>query len=176
MTEPTVLPNVVTALISAFTAAGLTTLFSLWRFRQERWWEKKFESYVAIMESLHNIAMPYDEELEASGTGAKVSDARKKELAEKLHASLNEIYKQVYTGEFLLTPDAVDALRLMLRSVDDAGVERDFVSHQDRCSKAIHACIDKMRSLAKGDLHYGRFWRQFYCLKIGICTRTTNDR
>ena len=34
------LPSVVTALISAFTAAVLTTWFSLWRFRKERWWDK----------------------------------------------------------------------------------------------------------------------------------------
>lgn len=160
------LANVITALISAFAAALLTTWFSLWRFRQERWWEKKFQSYVAIMEALHEIGLLSDEELEASGTGTKLSDQRKKELSEKLSDGQNEINKQLYTGQFLLRDESVEALRSFLRDLDTAEAETDFITHHDRRSNAVHSCIVRMRLLAQQDLGSGTLRGLFRGLKF----------
>jgi hypothetical protein len=49
--------SILVALISAFAASALTTWLALWRFRRERWWDKKFACYVSIIEALAIIAL-----------------------------------------------------------------------------------------------------------------------
>jgi len=160
------LTNVITALISAFAAAVLTTWFSLWRFRKERWWERKFLSYVAIIEALHDIGIESDEELEASGTGITISDRRKNELRDKLHGGLNVINKEIHTGEFLLEDDTVEALRSCLREIDDANACVDFISHHEQRSKAVHSCITRVCSLARQELQSETLLSLFRRLRV----------
>jgi hypothetical protein len=144
--------GIVTALVSAFAAATLTTWFSLWRFQKERWWDKKFESYAAIMESLHNMALRFDAEVEGIGRDAQISADAQQEFQEKYHAGEMEIYKQIAIGEFLLTPKAVESLRKMLRDLDDAKGTNDFSQYIGGSSKAIWDCLERTRSIARSDL------------------------
>jgi hypothetical protein len=143
--------------LAAFSAAGLTAWFSLLRFRKERWWEKKFQSYVAIMEALHNIGAGFDEDLEAAGTGQKISDERRLELTQQYRAGKKEIYKQIDVGRFLLADDTVSSLQKFLRDLDDAGAENDFDSYNGRSSIAVQSCIERTRSIARKDLGAGLF-------------------
>jgi hypothetical protein len=141
--------------LAAFSAAGLTAWFSLLRFRKERWWEKKFESYAAIMEALHNIGAEIDEELDPSTPDRTISEERRLELAEQRRKSEKEIYKQIDIGQFLLPKDAVLTLQKFLRDIGSAEGERDLGAYLDGSSKAVHSCIERMRLLAKEDLRPG---------------------
>jgi hypothetical protein len=138
--------------LAAFSAAGLTAWFSLLRFRRERWWEKKFEAYVAIMEALHDIVAGFDEELEPGDISAE----RKVELREQYRSGRNAVYKQIDIGRFLLNDDTVSALQKMLRELDNAEGGTDFSEYLSSSSHAVHTCIERIRAIGKRDLRSGR--------------------
>src|SRR5260370_11499645 len=145
--------------LAAFSAAGLTAWFSLWRFRKERWWEKKFESYVAIMEALHNMVAGFDEAFEASAGGREVPPDLQRKLEEKHLAGIEEISKQINIGEFLLISDTTKTLVLLISNLENAKATNSHGEYLDRSSHAIHDCLDKIRIYARQELQGG--WKPF---------------
>jgi hypothetical protein len=112
------------------------------------------------MEALHNLVQGFDEELEFSGIGRKISERRQEELLAKFQIGENEIYKQIDVGKFLLFEETVERLQALLRALDLAEAETDFAAHHDRASKAIHSCIEHISSLAQKELRPASLWRR----------------
>jgi hypothetical protein len=153
------LPTILTSLFTAFVAAVLTAWFSLWRFRSERWWEKKFSSYLAIMEALHDMQLGFDEYMEKIYRGMMVIGGMETSLEEKFIAGKREIYKQIDIGEFLLSPATVKALQDVLGAVEHAKDTPSYSEYADSASFAIATCLKQMRMLARNDLQRGaRAW------------------
>ncbi len=67
----------VLAAFTAVIASFVTARFALRRFYSEKWWEKKYEGYSSILESLHYIVRHFDEEMTATAGGREIPDDRK---------------------------------------------------------------------------------------------------
>ncbi len=129
-----ILSSLVIALVSAFAAAGLTTWFALLRFRKERWWDKKFESYAALIQALHDMAIGFDEEVEASAVGHVLSENSIQEHGKQYNSGRDELIRQLYIGEFLLHPSTISALRCLLRDLDSVSTVPDGTGYLTRSS------------------------------------------
>jgi hypothetical protein len=150
--------TVFTALISAFAAAILTTWFSLWRFRQERWWEKKYEVYASIINSLHALYrgfdterfLPYDDGL--MGSIKSPEHIRLENQHKQFETAKLEIKRIVTIGDFILSEDAVKELETLLSKfvMPTPNEQLDTIAE---IGQAIETCLTRIRQLAKNDLN-----------------------
>jgi hypothetical protein len=147
--------NILTSLLTAFIASVLTAVFAFWRFRSERWWEKKFAAYEAIFEALHDMTTGFDYELEIIEQGGTVSEDEMREHAEQFLVGKTKIRKQIDVGEFLLPKTAIDALWKLMKELDKAQRGTSYHDYIDEMCLALTRSLGEIRQIAKSDLRSG---------------------
>jgi len=97
--------GVVIAVVSAVLATSLSAL----RYYRERWWERKYELYVDVLNALHDLEGAADELSEL----AKVWENPKnwEGLRKKMFARVYEIKRLFGISKLILSNDAVEALQ-----------------------------------------------------------------
>ncbi len=116
---------------------------------------QKFDSYVSIMEALHNMVAAFDEAFEASISGRKVPPDLEQNLEVKHLAGIEEISKQLDIGEFLLIPDTPKALRSMLNNLENHKETNSHSDYIEGSSQTIHNCLDQIRIYVRRELEGG---------------------
>lgn len=143
--------------LTALTAVGasyFTARFALRRFYSEKWWEKKYEGYSSILESLHYIVRHFEEEMTASAGGKEIPDDRKQELREKYRDAEDELVKRMDIGQFVISDAAVAVLTTFQNELATAGYTRDWVEYLDGSGVASRKALKQMRDIAKRDLEH----------------------
>ena len=80
------MPDLLTIFISAFVAmivATVTAIFAHTRYRLEKLWDRKFQSYIEIIEAMHYIKMLLTLEMNAEIEKREIDDDRRRELNER---------------------------------------------------------------------------------------------
>lgn len=149
-------PQIIVVAITAIITSLITYWFALRRFYSEKWWEKKNESYDAILESLHYIARDFDEEMHAAITGVKISEDRKEEYRKKRREAQDELAKRMDIGQFVISDKAVAALAEFQKEFASAENTRDWGEFLDGSIAATSKALQQMRDAAKRDL---KGWR-----------------
>ena len=90
------------ALLIALVSAWLTVRLSLRRFRLERLWDRKAQSYERVLEAFHKSKKFSFEHLRAWEHGRELTDERDKELRRLAHEALEEILRVSDVGSFTL--------------------------------------------------------------------------
>lgn len=144
----------VLAAFTAVIASFVTARFALRRFYSEKWWEKKYEGYSSILESLHYIARHFDEEMTASAERKAIPDDRKQEILEKYHDAEDELVKRMDIGQFVISDAAVAVLTTFQNELATAGYTRDWVDYLDGGGVASRKALKQMRDIAKRDLEH----------------------
>jgi hypothetical protein len=142
-------------LLAAFLTAPLTAWLAMRRFSAEKWWEKKLEAYLAIIEALHHLERPYDEVMEAWWSGSETP----KETPEawlKHRESLSEIRKYIDMGELVISERASALLDRLLARLAEARRETDFAPFVEKSATAVHECLIELKRLAIEDLRLAR--------------------
>jgi len=143
--------NILIAIVVAFLSSWITVQLSLSRFRTERWWEKKADTYTKIIEALHNSKALLEAELGSLEDGADMADDRHKELKKRAHVAYDEIIKARDVGEFLLSRKALNCLKQYKDdSMTDPNATWDEYLNQE--FSATKKCIDALIIIAKEDL------------------------
>ncbi len=141
--------------LTAATAVGasfFTARFALRRFYSEKWWEKKYEGYSSILESLHYIARDFDEEWDAMTRGREIPDDRKDELSAKFREAKDELAKRMDIGQFVISDAAVAVLATFQKELGSGRRANDFPEYIERGGKATNKALRQMRAIAKRDL------------------------
>jgi hypothetical protein len=85
-------------------AIVLTAWFALRRFRSEKWWERKAETYAAIFDAMDNLLeevdLLTDEEMTRSNA---ITPEHRTKLAEAAGEARRQIRKASRVGSFLLS-------------------------------------------------------------------------
>ena len=144
--------QILVAAITAIIASLLTSWFALRRFYSEKWWEKKYESYGAILESLHYIGRGFDEQMGAAITGVEITDDRKEEHRKKHREARDELAKRMDIGQFVVSDKAVDVLSEFQKELASAGHARDWGEYLNGSLAATNKALQQMRDIAKRDL------------------------
>jgi len=155
----TIIRDLVIGVVIAVVSASVTVYFAIRKFRTEKWWERKVDIYISIIEALHHVKRGTQDSLNACQEPRKVNEEHQKQLTEKYYASWDEIHKAVDTGSFFLCRQArtvLDALIVELRKADDdAGLHRTDFNVYDAYStrlEAINRCLEALPPIAKKDL------------------------
>ncbi len=141
--------------LTAVTAVGasfFTAKFALRRFYSEKWWEKKYEGYSSILESLHYIARDFHGEWDAATRGREIPDDRKDELSAKFRAAKDELAKRMDVGQFVISDAAVAVLATFQKELGTANTTEGWPPYIDECLVATDKALQQMRTIAKRDL------------------------
>ncbi len=146
----------IVAILTALVTIPLTAWLATRRFYSEKWWERKLEAYLALIEALHHLSLPFDQKIEAMIENRELPEVKQDSYWAKHHEAEAEIMKQIDMSELLISPDAVALLREMFRSSSSANAEMDLVSYLSKNQKAISKCVDDLKKVAMKDLKLTR--------------------
>jgi len=102
--------NFFTSIVVAVLASYLTVRFSLRKFYTEKWWERKCNAYIGIIESLHDIILFLEIKQTDYGQGTGLSVEKEKEIQESYKIAYQKVKKATDIGSFLISKDAEDIL------------------------------------------------------------------
>ncbi len=139
-------------IIIASVSAWITVQLSLRKFRTERWWELKVESYKKVIEALHHSKTYIDQFMDATIEGRELPESRKEELFIQARKGLDEIIKAIDVGAFSLSERALSRLREYQREIREVKKTQDFFEYLEGEQKTTKECLDDLIEIAKKDL------------------------
>lgn len=152
-----VIPSAISA-ISAVVVACVAWA-ALRRFKSQKWWERRVDSYLRVLDALADASAYYDRELRAEARGNQVPDDQREDLVRRARKADQEIQKVIDVAELFISDEAHQRLIQYKndsaradRPVDDDGVHIGWAGHLGARSNAIRACLADMVKIAKGDL------------------------
>ncbi len=146
--------NMIPNLLISIFIVYLTVRLSIRRFRNERWWERKADTYSSVMEALHHMRKYYIMEIKNLETDKELSKEEKQELLEKSQKSVEQISMAVDIGSFLISDEAVDCLNVLQNGLKEAwdNTHANIYDYFDSGYDNIETCIKSIRKIAKRDL------------------------
>jgi hypothetical protein len=168
MDEPTKLAvSFASSVIVAVIVAIITVRLSLQRFRSERWWEKKVDAYIEIMDALYLIHDFYSRHLMQVDMGYEISDEARAELHRQSQAAEDEVSRSIVVGELLISRQAVHVLSDVSARRESIGVDREMTVSEIYAQNQflVEECINQLRALAKQDLGVEKTSKMFAVFK-----------
>lgn len=144
--------NLIVGFIIAVTTSWFTVRFSLGRFYRERLWDKKYERYTAIIESLHHMKSFCYEHLEASYEGKGVSKERDTHLRNESSKAQDEIWKARDIGLFIVHAKVIARLDKLQADLNKARNHQMWQEYLDAEGEAVSSCLKDIIEIAKSDL------------------------
>ncbi len=147
---PEIVWQILTGIIIATASAWITVQLSLRRFRTERWWERKVESYTNVIEALHNSKAFASYHLKTGGR--EIPEERDKELRSRTREANDEILKATDVGAFSLSEKALTRLRKYNNEEEEASELVDWYGYLVADLEATERCLKDLIEIAKKDL------------------------
>ena len=164
-------PTLAAAFVSQVLVALITVQLALGRFRQEKWWERKYEAYSEILISLHRLRKSYFADLEDYHDGTEPSEERKAESRADYKLSSDDLMRHGDLGDFLISPEAVSLLKQYAADTRAASKSENYHDYLDENLDAVQRFLSSLLPVAKADLKaspsvasLGRLRRRFSCL------------
>ena len=151
-----ILISLIPALIVSVITAVITARITLKQFYSERWWERKADTYSHIIEQLSYMAYCHGEWLDEV-EGEKIKTEEYKIRLRNLYLPAKEsVRKASFTGAFIISQKAADALEQLNRQLDYEDPNGDWFADYEMSYKALKTCINELRVQAQKDLLHKR--------------------
>ncbi len=143
-----VLPSLAVAVVTSI----LTVRLSIRRFYEEKWWEKKYEVYGQLFESLHHLKKYAIEHLDAYELHEEIPAEKKKKLEKDRKKFSREFEKLYDLASFQLSSKAVDILNEYDRKKKATENNENLYEWIANEAAATIDCLKKLSYEAKRDL------------------------
>lgn len=144
--------SVLLQLVLTIGAAFLGAWLALMRFRTERWWERKAETYITLVEALHEMSMPTAEIFDAGFRGQDISPEVEKELWDSFKRAKRKVWMIADTADFVISSEVFNAIQEMGQGLSQANDAHDFYTHLDETGKAVDDCLIKVKKIGVQEL------------------------
>ena len=144
--------HIIPGLLISVAAAFVTVRLSLGRFRTERWWERKADSYTLIIKALHHMKEHCIKELRTLEYGTELSEETTKELGAKSKEGFEQISMATDIGSFIISNEAVDCLKDFQKKSQGIEFGNDVYGYFDSQAAIVKECLNSIREIAKRDL------------------------
>jgi len=148
--------NTLTQLLPQFAIAVLTALITVYlalhRFRTEKWWERKAETYSHIIEALHSAKHTLEVNYKAEMNRHDIPAERDKTLNERSLQANDDIRKSIDTSAFLLCDAAHQRLVRYSKEADAVDTECSYFEYLDNLIPIHASCIADIIKIARKDL------------------------
>lgn len=146
------------AAISAAVVAGVA-IVALRRFRSQKWWERRVDSYLKVLDALVDAGAYYDRELRAEVRQSPVPEEHMRVLVEQARRAEQEIQRAIDLAELFISNEAHRRLiqyrkgiALAERTIDDDGGMRSWTDYLSDGLNATTTCQADMIEIARSDL------------------------
>jgi hypothetical protein len=150
------MPDLLTIFISAFVAmivATVTAIFAHTRYRLEKLWDRKFQSYIEIIEAMHYIKMLLTLEMNAEIEKREIDDDRRRELNERWKAADLTLRKTADIASLLISQEAEKYLRDFIDNLTNSEKGKDtYFELIDEQYDVIDKALNKIVKLATLDV------------------------
>lgn len=151
--------NLLIAITGGLASSIVTLLFSFKQFSSQRWWERKSDEYLRIINQLvdyQNCAYKWQDHMWSST--ANDSSGLSKEETDRLFREDKELRESVrktaMAGSFLISAEASGALTKMLEQTNEIETEDDDPLNKiDHLYKLLKDTVATVRECAKADLN-----------------------
>ena len=153
--------TLIVSVISAISAAVVAYVAweALRRFRSQKWWERRVDSYLEVLGALSDASAYFDRELLADMRQSPVPAQQTEDLAEKARKADREIRRTVDLAELFISTKAYRRLKQYMqdsaravRTIDDEGNQVSWTDHLSAGLDAVTTCQADMIKIAKEDL------------------------
>jgi hypothetical protein len=139
-------------LLTAIVVAWLTAQFAARRFYRERWWDKKYDAYTSLLNSLHTILRAINAPLVLYDDGLLDRNSEEIKKAQKSNddylAARAELRRLSDIGEFILSSAALDEINQLSEIFTRPNKESSEI-----LEKAVRTCLENIRQHARDDLN-----------------------
>lgn len=149
--------GIIKALLVPILIALITIKISLRKFRTERWWEKKTETYSSVIDALHKLKNYCEQKLEneynqvSYGKG-NLSKEKEMDLYKQYKQAHQEVIRVIDVGSFIISEAALKVLSVY-QNRPKLNWDEDWlgdVIKQDL--KYTTICLENFKKEAKKDL------------------------
>jgi hypothetical protein len=138
--------QIVISLIGMFVGPWLAVKWSLKQFRSEKWWEKQYETYSAILE--HLSVIQYNSANYCEGIELRYTYAPGDAVKQKMSLACSELDKYTAQEAYLISDAAAEALRSYQREAWAAPEDSPHDAHE-KSYAAAKKCIAVLTAEAK---------------------------
>lgn len=143
-----ILPGVAIAIFTSI----LTVRLAIRRFHEEKWWEKKQETYSNLLEALHHLKNYAAEHYEGQMNPDHITDEKRDELTKDWKRFSRELGKLRDLASFQLSNEAVAILDEYERKKVESQKSENIFDWIDGDLAAVSECLEKLKKEAKRDL------------------------
>ncbi|MDD5449581.1 MAG: hypothetical protein PHO42_03175 [Candidatus Omnitrophica bacterium] len=138
-------------LISVLTAI-ITVKLSLKKFRSEKWWERKADTYSKIIEVIHQLKNYAEQKLKVEYKDIELSPQKEQELARQYEEAHKELIKALDIGSFIISEKALKVLETYQNRPRLSWEENALFDIIEQDIKHLKECLCDFKKAAKKDL------------------------
>lgn len=153
--------TLLTSMIASIVTAYITAQFALKRYRHEKWWDFKAESYKELVSALTSVIEFCDTLLEESLGETKTSKDTKHKSENRYATSLRTVQKHINIGKLFISDDAYNDLLALDRNLFKAKQEGDLLKQRAEIRGAAESCLESLINHARNDLKVCSTFRFF---------------
>lgn len=133
-------------------AAFFGAWLAMMRFRTERWWDKKADTYVELVEALHDMGMPPAEYFNEADRGRDLPEELSKELWESYTQAKKRVWKIADSADFIISSEVFEAIQKMRTGLQAARDAVDFYQHLEETEDAVNNCLLEVKQIGAKEL------------------------
>jgi hypothetical protein len=134
-------------------AAFLGAWLSPRRYRSERLWDRKLETYTEIFNAINQLQEEYDALWdEATVNNSALAPEFRSALSDATAKARAQLRKQSRIGSFIISSSAEQLLRTLLAEMDREIAEHDYFEHIDRNAAVIASTALNLKEVARRDI------------------------
>lgn len=144
------IPNILVGLSGVGLSAWITYRLAFRRFRREKWWERRADAYIRIVEALHNSKKFADTHIDHMEMGREVPPEKETILRKTAQEGRDEILRAVDVGKLFLSSAALDRLKRFVSETENIKAEcwSDYV---EKDYERINTCLNDLAQLGRED-------------------------
>jgi hypothetical protein len=122
------------------------------RYTSERWWERKVEAYVRIIDAFSDLVYYYQQIYDAELEARELTETRKAEIEDLWRKGIHLIKKASNMGAFLISTEAENALRCYWDEPKEKIDPNDWFGHLTYEYDNAEKTLNQLVICAKKDL------------------------
>lgn len=148
---PLLTSPVLAALVAGLLGIAAVWL-GLWRYRSEKWWERRASAYADLIESLHIIEDVHDEEIDAIEKAVHLPIERLEVLRIAERDAWARVRKYANQGGFVITIEAAAALDELKAVLGTPQMNDNRYAYYEKRALAASNAIAAIKQQARIDL------------------------
>jgi len=149
-----ILPGIITAILGSIIASYFAAKWSVRKFYLEKWWQRKEDAYVEIIDALYDLLRYCQIRKEDYGGGTRYSEDQEKQFDERYSQAIWKIKKATDIGAFVVSAKAAIALKELQnrpklewdRNCPEDIYEQDYQYYKDALNKIVNVAKEDLKA------------------------------